>query len=121
MRVCAMCDINRKCEFLYLIMENIVKGVAEYKINDIIGSNPEVKDTSGINWNNFNFPPCLNLVHFSLSELRGSLKSFVLLIYFSYLITIAVMVINLLSTIVQVAKFSSGINIFYCFLSSLFP
>jgi len=75
-------------------MDHIVQGVVNYKIKEIIGTNPAATDSSGINWNDLNFPPCLNLVHFSLSELKGNLKRFVLIIYLSYLITVVVMLIN---------------------------
>ena len=78
-------------------MENIVQGIVESKVKGIISVNPSSKDNSGINWNDFNFPPFLGLVHFSLAELKGTLKSFVLIIYLSYLVTISVMIINRMS------------------------
>jgi len=47
-----------------------------------------------INWSNYNFPPCLHIVHFSLTELQGKLRSFVASIYLSYLILLAILFIN---------------------------
>eukprot|EP00826_Nyctotherus_ovalis_P056946 TRINITY_DN7774_c0_g1_i6.p1 TRINITY_DN7774_c0_g1~~TRINITY_DN7774_c0_g1_i6.p1 ORF type:complete len:108 (-),score=18.56 TRINITY_DN7774_c0_g1_i6:251-574(-) len=81
-----------------------------------------------INWGDYNFPPCIRMVHFSLGELQGGLRSFVARVYLTYLLLISILLINcnyfflimvVLSTIIQVAKYSSAINIFYTFLSNL--
>ena len=56
--------------------------------------NTEPKPVSKINWANYNFPPCLRIVHFSISELHGALKRFVLCVYISFLIIIAVLILN---------------------------
>ena len=78
-----------------------------------------------INWNDYNFPPFLHLVHFSLSELQGPVKRFVLNAYLSFVIVVIVLCINrktcvllvVVSTIIQVIKFSPAINVFYSILS----
>ncbi len=47
-----------------------------------------------INWENFNFPPCLHLVHFSVGELQGSLRRYALFVYLSYTIMLSVLGLN---------------------------
>ena len=47
-----------------------------------------------IDWNDYNFPPCLHLVHFSLSELQGTVKRFVMNVYISFVIVVCVLLIN---------------------------
>eukprot|EP00826_Nyctotherus_ovalis_P022550 TRINITY_DN1745_c0_g2_i17.p2 TRINITY_DN1745_c0_g2~~TRINITY_DN1745_c0_g2_i17.p2 ORF type:complete len:215 (+),score=46.32 TRINITY_DN1745_c0_g2_i17:124-768(+) len=78
---------------------------------------PTPSSNSKINWNDYNFPPCIHIVHFSLAELQGPVKRFVLCIYLSFLIIIGVLIINLLSTIIQVSKYTKGINMFFTFLN----
>ena len=80
-----------------------------------------------IDWDKYNFPPCLHLVHFSVSELEGSLRRYALLVYLSYTIMLSVLGLNrispsllvVLSTIIQAgAKYSPSIEVCYAFLSS---
>ena len=47
-----------------------------------------------INWEDYNFPLCLHLVHFSLTELQGSMKRYSLNVYLSYIIILCVLVTN---------------------------
>jgi len=51
----------------------------------------------GINWQNYNFPPCINLVHFSLDELQGTLRRFVLCQYLNFIIIIFIQLFNRIS------------------------
>ena len=56
---------------------------------------PQNPASSGnINWDDYNYPPCLHLIHFSLSELQGSVKRFVLQVYLSFMIIVSVLLIN---------------------------
>ena len=57
-------------------------------------STSQTNNATAINWNDYNFPPCLHLVHFSLGELQGSVKRFVLKVYLSYMIVLSVLLIN---------------------------
>ena len=62
---------------------------------DVITINDNSNNSSSsIDWTNLNFPPCLKLMHFSLAEIQGPVKRFVLVMYSSYLISIIVMIIN---------------------------
>ena len=114
---------------------SIAKSAVEAQIKDAVApaSAGSTNSSSGINWSDYNFPPCLHLVHFSLSELQGSIKRFVLNLYLSFMIIFVVLLINgkflhslihksVLSTIIQASKYSPGIEVFYSFLSMrLFP
>lgn len=86
---------------------------------------PEQQPDGEIYWANYNYPPCIPIVHFSLIELKGKLRSFVAYLWLSYIILLAILIINsmiwlfnvVFSTIIQVAKYGSAIKIFYTFLS----
>ena len=75
-------------------MDNIVQDVVKSRVKDAIGIKDDTKDESGINWAEYNFPPCIHLVHFSISELKGPVKRFVLCIYLSFITVITVLIIN---------------------------
>ena len=107
---------------------NIVKNVAESQVRNAVAGITRLGSSSdGINWENYNWPCCIRLVHFSLDELQGTLKRFVLCQYLNFIIIVIVQFINrifkdilnkiVLSTIIQVSKYYPGINIFYSFLS----
>ena len=69
---------------------NTAKGSVEAPAREF-----HTESSSGaIDWADYNFPPLLNLMHFSLAELQGGLKRFVLNLYISYIIVIAVLIIN---------------------------
>eukprot|EP00826_Nyctotherus_ovalis_P063901 TRINITY_DN9369_c0_g1_i9.p1 TRINITY_DN9369_c0_g1~~TRINITY_DN9369_c0_g1_i9.p1 ORF type:complete len:223 (-),score=43.95 TRINITY_DN9369_c0_g1_i9:223-891(-) len=106
-------------------MEMEVQNPTNAQISDADTRPISTKKISKINWANYNFPPCVRIVHFSLSELHGALKRFVLCIYLSFLLIVAVLLTNsnssphlVLSTIILVSKYTSGINIFFTFLST---
>ncbi len=61
-------------------------------MSQVTGSMPATQ--SNINWSDYNYPPCLHLVHFDLSELRGTIKRFALNVYLSFVIIICVLLIN---------------------------
>ena len=47
-----------------------------------------------INWADYNFPPFIRIVHFSLAELQGTLRRYVACLYLGYLILLGVQGIN---------------------------
>jgi len=57
-------------------------------------NSPQVKAPDSINWNDYNFPPLLRVVHFTFSELQGRVKKFVVKAYSSFMIVVAVLLIN---------------------------
>jgi hypothetical protein len=74
--------------------------------------NPKIKmeilDEGAIKWNNLNFPPGLRLIHFDLKELKGLVKTVVLMLYIQFLVILGVEGLN--STIVTsyILNCSSG-------------
>ena len=62
--------------------------------SNVINQSSTGNESNNINWSDYNFPPCLHIVHFSLAELQGPIKRFVLCIYLSFLIIIGVLIIN---------------------------
>ena len=118
-----------------------IRGNPERGIGDEMPKAPERNPESGlggvqggeigkdpvIHWENYNFPPCLHVVHFSLGELQGALRRHVLFVYLSYTIMLGVLGLNrislrfllVLSTIIQAAaKYSPSIEVCYTFLST---
>lgn len=77
---------------------DIAQKAVEMQVRDAVGqattTTTAANSASPINWNDYNFPPCLHLVHFSLGELQGTVKRFVLKVYLSYMIVVAVLWVN---------------------------
>ena len=77
------------------IAQNIAVGAATNAVTgaakQVVGSE---EDNGPINWKDYNFPPCLHLVHFSLTELSGRVKRVVLNMYLSFLIVVFVLLVN---------------------------
>eukprot|EP01016_Furgasonia_blochmanni_P017648 TRINITY_DN20361_c0_g1_i2.p1 TRINITY_DN20361_c0_g1~~TRINITY_DN20361_c0_g1_i2.p1 ORF type:complete len:251 (-),score=5.14 TRINITY_DN20361_c0_g1_i2:51-803(-) len=66
-----------------------------------------------INWEDFNYPPCLHLIHFSIKELQDPYKSVVKKIHYSFLVLVYNSFINISSSIAQTIEGFSPIRIFY--------
>jgi hypothetical protein len=78
-----------------VIMEaNIAGNVVEMQVRGAVDQITAPNQNSTINWNDYNYPPCLHLVHFSLSELQGTVKRFALNVYLSFIIIIVVLILN---------------------------
>jgi len=76
------------------------------------------KTKSGIDWQDYNWPPMLRIVHFSLDELPDGSRKVVLKIYISFIIAFITCIINIISNIAQVADAdASALNILYTFLN----
>ena len=73
---------------------NIAGNVVEVQVQGTMDQVTGTNQNSTINWNDYNYPPCLHLVHFNLSELRGSVKTFVLCLYLSFMIIVVVLILN---------------------------
>jgi hypothetical protein len=59
------------------------------------------KQTGNINWGDYNYPPCLSLVHYDADDLENeTLKSVVVMMNRVFLITSAVSIINLVDTMI---------------------
>ena len=61
--------------------------------NVVIQTEPE-SFIGKIDWSDYNFPPFIHIVHFSISELEGSLRRFVVCIYINYLILLGILLLN---------------------------
>eukprot|EP00696_Hemimastix_kukwesjijk_P002613 gnl/Hemi2/1321_TR465_c0_g1_i1.p1 gnl/Hemi2/1321_TR465_c0_g1~~gnl/Hemi2/1321_TR465_c0_g1_i1.p1 ORF type:complete len:270 (+),score=80.75 gnl/Hemi2/1321_TR465_c0_g1_i1:84-893(+) len=79
------------------------------------------KDTSGIDWENFNYPPLLNLCHIDRDELSPAQDKAVGAAHWSFRLFNYLLVQNFIFTIILVSVGSSysGINIFYSGLDML--
>ena len=58
-----------------------------------LGTAPK-QETSLIKWEEYNFPPCLRLIHFKISELQGLVKKVVYLLYIELWLIIAILLAN---------------------------
>ncbi|CAD8194755.1 unnamed protein product [Paramecium octaurelia] len=82
----------------------------------IISNKP---DQSEINWNDFNWPPLIKIFHFNLSELQDPQKSFVRLLYISYLFILGTTCLNLMDNCIQAGLGYPKIRILYALLNIL--
>lgn len=72
---------------------------------------------SHIDWNDYNFPPCIKVVHFRLSDFHDNEKKVITKMYVSWILLTIVLSINIISTIVLSATILAKINILYTFLN----
>ena len=72
---------------------------------------------SHIDWNDFNFPPCIKLVHFRLSDFHDNEKKVITKMYVSWILLTIVLSVNILSTIILSSTVLPGIDILYTFLN----
>ena len=71
-----------------------------------------------IAWDNYNFPPCLNLIHYDLNEIDEPEKTVVRRLYMSYMLFFIWGVFNLITTVLVVTSGTfEGIRIFYSVFS----
>ena len=54
----------------------------------------EIMEEGAIKWNNLNFPPGFKLIHFDLKELKGLVRTVVLLLYIQFLVILGVEGLN---------------------------
>jgi hypothetical protein len=67
-------------------------------------SSSSTKRGSGIDWNNFNYPPLLTLFHYDSSELPAPLASVVRLFHWSFILTCVACAVNLFFTLIVTAS-----------------
>jgi hypothetical protein len=72
---------------------------------------------SHIDWNDYNFPPCIKVVHFRLSDFHDNEKKVITKMYVSWILLFSVLSWNIISTIVLSATILPKINILYTFLN----
>jgi hypothetical protein len=107
-------------------MTTVAIAVAKASVNDSFTNMKSKLSTSSdkrpeVDWNDFNWPPGLRIMHFRLDELEGSeIKIPVRNMFFSHLAVFIVTIINLINTIIQVAVGESGLRLFYTFVMIVF-
>ncbi|CAG9324754.1 unnamed protein product [Blepharisma stoltei] len=72
---------------------------------------------SHIDWHDYNFPPCLKLIHFKLSDFQGTEKALIKKLYISWILLTVVLFKNVITTIVLSSTVLPGINILFTFLN----
>lgn len=86
---------------------------------NMIGATQPTSSSSGevINWNEFNFPPGIKIMHKNFSEIKDSDKrKLCKMIYVVFLIIFLLLIINFINQIIEVALGASGMQIFYSIL-----
>ena len=71
---------------------------------------------TSIDWNDFNWPPLIRVVHFTLAELKEPHWKIVRNLYFYLLFNFAHFILNSISIITQVIVGYSGLRILSCIL-----
>ena len=100
-------------------MDKFAMNAMKSSVNSQVSNMKASLSSSPIKWENFNYPPLLNLIHYSSEELPDSIKRLVKCIHSSFLILILILIINVVNCIVQTSQDGEGINIFYSFLNIL--
>ena len=72
---------------------------------------------SHIDWHDYNFPPCVKVIHFRLSDFNDPEKGVIRKIYISWILCLVVLSLNIVTTIVVVCDFESGLHILYTLLN----
>lgn len=70
-----------------------------------------------INWDDYNFPPCIKVLHFSLNDFKGSERAVIKKMYVSWILLMTVLSLSILSNIVLGATVLPGIIILFAFLN----
>ena len=63
-------------------------------------NNVPTSHNSHIDWNDYNFSPCIPVIHFRLSDFHDNEKKVITKMYVSWILLTIVLSINVLSTIV---------------------
>lgn len=71
----------------------MAKGIATRTLQRVKGEFTS-QNNQGINWQDFNYPPCLHIIHFRLSELKKPVKTIILLLYVSFICIPAICILN---------------------------
>jgi hypothetical protein len=80
--------------------------VAKQAANNMINKAKETMTPSKgpkINWEDFNYPPLIKLIHFDLSEIEESKVTIVRFLWFSHLLIFAYSILNIINNIAVVA------------------
>jgi hypothetical protein len=72
--------------------------------------------TPEINWQDFNYPPLLKIIHFTPSELPEEHKSIIWMLFATHIIILVESLLNIINNSVQTAEGFDGIRILYSFL-----
>mmetsp|Transcript_21242 Transcript_21242/g.3445 ORF Transcript_21242/g.3445 Transcript_21242/m.3445 type:complete len:127 (+) Transcript_21242:1-381(+) len=72
---------------------------------------------SHIDWNDYNFPPLLKIIHFTLGDFYEPERGVIKKLFISWIILLAVCTWNILSTIVLVATIDPGIHVLFTILN----
>lgn len=75
-----------------------------------VGKQPE------INWQDFNYPPLIKLIHFSPSEVPEEYRALVWMLFTTHMLIFVEGWLNLVNNSVQVSAGASGLRILYTFL-----
>jgi hypothetical protein len=69
-----------------------------------------------IDWNDFNYPPCIRLFHFRVSEVPQEHRATVMVLLACHLLLLVISLLDLVSNIVQAAMNLGKIRVLYSFL-----
>jgi hypothetical protein len=69
-----------------------------------------------INWDDFNYPPLIKLIHFDMSEIEDNKIMIVRFLWLSHLLIFAYSILNIINNIAVVAQGGKGVRILYSFM-----
>ena len=83
-------------------MNFMAKTAANNMVNNVKESITPSKGPK-INWDDFNYPPIIKIIHFDLSEVEESKVTVVRFLWFSHILLFAYSIINIIDNIVGAA------------------
>lgn len=69
-----------------------------------------------IDWDNFNYPPLLKVIHYDISEVSPEKKLIVRALWLSHVLIMVESILNIINTIAIAAVLGSPIRIMYSFM-----
>lgn len=84
-----------------------------HSLSKTVASSPN----SHIDWHDYNFPPCVKVIHFRLSDFNDPEKGVIRKIYISWILCLVVLSLNIITTIVVVCDFEPGLHVLYTLLN----
>jgi hypothetical protein len=71
-----------------------MREVKQIAMGELKSQIPGMQKKEDIEFTDYNYPICVKLIHFKMSELSGSVKTVVRMIYLSYLLIVIISLIN---------------------------
>ena len=94
---------------------SVGKKVARHQLKKRVGLTGQKPNSNEIDWNDFNYPPHLNLFHFDLDEIIEEQRHLFKMLNYFFLAFFGLFALNFLNAIIQISVGYSWTRIFSSF------